>query len=668
MRKFLFNILIIFLLYSFTSMNVEVIKYKKDLEIQSINKNYYTYEIIFDSQKEIPEHLQFSLNSLNNINQIISFSKNQKCINAHKIISNKGDFHLDKSQLSLNKNFICIQCETPLENCDFNLKLSSGKKGAKLEQEKNILNSFLEEKENEKELKIFSSTDENIELYTLSSEYKSKISIPSGRLQYYKIDTGSNAKYKVSGSSVTVTTDGIIYPRNTTYYWYGGIGYSSPRPNEQPTRITTQYTLGKSTVTATSGDKSHKITVTVKDYSTEYVEGIFDDYIKSNVSTKITQLEQLKSITAFPAKFPYSVKYSDYVSMAIFGAGDCWASASTIKHLCDKVGIISQIRYAANDGGAGSGHRNTAALVGGKIYICEAGYGYETPNRPSNVREEKMGYSTKTKKIGDVSGITIYQYDGYLQEIDVPSSIDGKEVIGLENLVFANGPGKTATKITLPDTIRYLGNSVFNSLPNLKEVKIPKNVETIGLYVFAGSNNINKIEVDSDNQYLTSKSDVLYNKDKTTLINYPPGKFEEKFEGPSSLERFENYSFYYTKNVTAVVVPKKVNYIGLGAFGDSNIKEIYFTGDPPVLGEYVFRNLNATIYYPEDNDKWVSFVGQNYSARATRWVTWNPPTYTVLIVCLSLAGILLIAAVVFVVFCYLRKTGKIKSDKLSQLI
>ena len=290
--------------------------------------------------------------------------------------------------------------------------------------------------------------------------------------------------------------------------------------------------------------------------------------------------------------------------MAIFEAGDCWASASTIKHLCDKVGIIAHVRFAANDGGSGSGHRNVVALIGGKIYICEAGYGITSPNRPYSVREEIMGYSTTSKKYGDKTGLVIYQYDGYLQEIDVPSVINEKEVIGLEKPVFNNGPGKTATKITIPETIKFLGDSVFNSLPNITEVKIPKNVESIGLYVFAGSNNISKIEVDSDNQFLTSKKNILYNKNKTTIINYPPGKVEEKYKGLSSLERFENYSFYYTKNVSAVVVPKNVKYIGLGAFGDSNIKEIYFAGDPPILGEYIFHNLNVTVYYPEDNEKW----------------------------------------------------------------
>ena len=72
-----------------------------------------------------------------------------------------------------------------------------------------------------------------------------------------------------------------------------------------------------------------------------------------------------------------------------------------------------------------------------------------------------MGYSTTSKKYGDYTGLLIYQYDGYLQEIDVQSVINEKEVIGLEKLVFYNGPGKTVTRITIPETIKFLRDSVF---------------------------------------------------------------------------------------------------------------------------------------------------------------------------------------------------------------
>ena len=62
--------------------------------------------------------------------------------------------------------------------------------------------------------------------------------------------------------------------------------------------------------------------------------------------------------------------------------GDCWASSYTILNLCEKAGIKAHLRYAANDPGSDSDHRNVAALVDNKVYIGEAGYEFETQNRP----------------------------------------------------------------------------------------------------------------------------------------------------------------------------------------------------------------------------------------------------------------------------------------------
>lgn len=503
-----------------------------------------------------------------------------------------------------------------LIGCIINIYISSMK-----------IESFVENHEKDDDVTLMISSDLTVDIYTLDSTYTDVLKIPSTKKKFYQVDSGPLGKYRVtSGNSVTVATDGTIYPRNTTWYWYGGMGYSYPLTGKEPTRIQVSYTLGTSVVTVTIGTKQYKVTVNVKDYASEYVEAKVDAYIKANVTTKSTNLEKLKAITAYPAMFPYSPKYQSYTSMIIFEGGDCWASSNTIKYLCDKVGITSHVRFAANDVGSGSGHRNVIAEIDGKYYICEAGYYSTKPNRGYNVKEEPLGYSTKST----TNGLIIYQYDGSDQQITVPSTINNKTVIKLENLVFYNGPGKTATSITLPSTITSLGNSVFNSLPNLKQITIPKNVQTIGLYVFAGSDNLAKILVNTNNKYLASKNDILYNKNLTTIINYPPGKVEEKYEGLSTLERFENYSFYYTKQVKAVVVPKNVKYIGEAAFARSNIKEVYFAGEPPTLGEYIFGDLNVTVYYPKTSTKWKQYLGEKYNAKEIRWQTWTPSTAVLL--------------------------------------
>ena len=461
-------VLILALLQVF-SRKIETIKFKEGVEFSKLIKSKNTYELSFDSYSSIPANVHLKLSSLNNINQKVSFSSHDpECIYDPIIQSSKLDLYLEKNQLSASKNYICVSCENDL-NCEVNINLSQEKSGIKLEEnEEPILKSNYEESDDD--IILQAKADVTTTIYTLSDDYNSVITLPSSKKKLYQIAEGSSGTYRVtSGKSVEVNKFGTIYPKNTTFYWYGNIGFSSPDPNKTPTRITTSFEYGTSTVNVTSGTETYKITVAVKNYAQEYAEKKIAEYINKNVTVKTDKLEKLKAITAYPASFPYNYRYQSYVDMVIFGGGDCWASSNLIQYINEKVGIKSHIRYAANDGGAGSGHRNVAALINNKIYICEAGYGYESPNRPYNVHEQNTGYSYNS--LGNKQ-ISIYQYDGYDEVITVPSKINNLTVVKMEKVVFYTGTmysGIDIKKITLPSTLKTIGNAVFKYVKKTKK-------------------------------------------------------------------------------------------------------------------------------------------------------------------------------------------------------
>ena len=98
----------------------------------------------------IPENIHLKLNSLNIINQVISFSSHDPtCTNDPILKSTELDLYLEKSQLSTSKNYLCIACENQL-NCEFSISFSEEKKGFKLEENDNLtLKSSLEEWEDD---------------------------------------------------------------------------------------------------------------------------------------------------------------------------------------------------------------------------------------------------------------------------------------------------------------------------------------------------------------------------------------------------------------------------------------------------------------------------------------------------------------------------------------
>ena len=359
--------------------------------------------------------------------------------------------------------------------------------------------------------------------------------------------------------------------------------------------------------------------------------------------------------------------------MVIYKGGDCWASTDTINILCKKEGIKSHSRYAAKDSGAGSGHYNVAALIDGKIYIAEAGYGYEYPNRPYHVTLLNVGYSYR----GRTGGIYIYQYDGYDSKINVPSFIDNQKVLSLQEAVFYNGynDGKHITKITLPNTIVQIAFKVFKNLSNITSIKIPKNVSSIGSEIFAGCDKLTSIEVDSSNKYFSSKNGILYDINKTTIIYYPPGK-KGNYTCLKNLTKIRYYSFYSIKQMQKVYITNNVTEIGSYAFASSSIKELYFEGDPPIFSQYSLQGLNVSIYYPENNTNWNKSILSDSGAKEIRLIEWIPSInykddededddesgISFVVVGLGVVGVIFIAGIIFLI---LRRNAKKKNSSLN---
>jgi hypothetical protein len=58
----------------------------------------------------------------------------------------------------------------------------------------------------------------------------------------------------------------------------------------------------------------------------------------------------------------------------------------------------------------------------------------------------------------------------------------------------------------------------------------------------------------------------LFDKAKTTLIQYPAGKLETSYVIPNSITNIETYAFAYCSNFTSIIIPNTVISIGRSAF------------------------------------------------------------------------------------------------------
>lgn len=459
---------------------------------------------------------------------------------------------------------------------------------------------------------------QEVSLYALDDGYSEQISIPAGYDQSFQLQISGASQtpsfFIKEGNSVKVSAEGLITPATTTWYWNGNIG-STVSSGAEGERVVVNHNFGTSVIGIQSGTETVYVTVTVHNYATIYADEVMKQYIKENITDEMTDLEKLKKIAAFPAQYDYSTSYSGYTSMIIFGGGDCWASTSAILQLCEMTGLKAHLRYAANDPGAGSGHRNVAVQIGDLVYIAEAGYAEKAP-RYYSVTEENTGFCYYVSQ----GKARIAQYDGFETDITVPSELGGFPVTEIGANAFYYGErysGVVVEKIELPDTIEKIGESAFNSCQGIKEIQIPASVTEIGDLAFVNCTALENIFVKEGNASYTDMDGVLFNAEKTRLLEYPAGKTEKNYRIPEGVEELADYAFYYTKGVQRVVIPDSVKQIGIGAFGDSKVNWICFAGDMPEMGQYAFRYCTLTLYYPEKNATWNK--EENYGAFSIDW-------------------------------------------------
>lgn len=212
------------------------------------------------------------------------------------------------------------------------------------------------------------------------------------------------------------------------------------------------------------------------------------------------------------------------------------------------------------------------------------------------------------KEIGNMA----FGYCSSLTNVTIPSS-----VTNIKDHAFANC--SDLKSITIPNGVKNIGNSVFWNCTSLTSVSIPSSVTSIGDSAFYNCKSLKSITVNSNNKYYSSASGVLFNKDKTALIQYPTANTAESYTIPSSvtsiysyafpecsslksvaipngMKRIDDYAFYGCASMTSVTIPKSITAIGEYAFSDcASLKSMTIPSSVTSIGRYAFSNCSSLI-------------------------------------------------------------------------
>ncbi len=139
---------------------------------------------------------------------------------------------------------------------------------------------------------------------------------------------------------------------------------------------------------------------------------------------------------------------------------------------------------------------------------------------------------------------------------------------------------KELTGITIPATVGYIGKNCFSDCNNLKYIKVNS----------------------SNAKYTSDSANVLYDKNKTTLIKYPAASTATSYTVPDTVVTIKDNAFNNAVNLKTVTLGSKVEGVGNYAFyGCKALTAISFGSSVKRMGEGAFENCDkiTSIILPE---------------------------------------------------------------------
>jgi len=173
----------------------------------------------------------------------------------------------------------------------------------------------------------------------------------------------------------------------------------------------------------------------------------------------------------------------------------------------------------------------------------------------------------------DLESITVSE------EHESYGSVDGVLFDLKDKCLLRYPPAKPEQSYVQELFVEKIATSAFEGCRNLQECYLHADVNKIDTGAFANAYSLQGIYVDSENETYCSEDGVLFNKDKTILLQYPAGKQDTSYTIPKGVTTIATGAFSGCQHLKEVFVPEQVTKISDSIFsGSPSIEKITFYG------------------------------------------------------------------------------------------
>jgi hypothetical protein len=146
----------------------------------------------------------------------------------------------------------------------------------------------------------------------------------------------------------------------------------------------------------------------------------------------------------------------------------------------------------------------------------------------------------------------------------------------------------------IPAGVASIGNSAFAGCTNLTSITIPSSVTNIGQAPFEGCSALATISVATNNLAYSSVAGVVFNENKTAVIEYPAGNTATAYAITNTVVDIGDFAFDGCANLISITIPNSVTNIGNSAFAScSSLTNITIGSNVASIGNFAFTSCSS---------------------------------------------------------------------------